>query len=117
MNPEILKIVLLCAVLIIGVLSFVGGYFYIYMYPNRKPKLSQYKIRTDGKRFELKYRGRELDKNATGRDYKSTKDFRDASFRIELETWERKNKKWADISNEKTMKKYLKQNPEFLENL
>lgn len=106
------------------IIFIILTYYFIFAFPKRKPKLSQFKILTNGKIFKLYYRGRYIE------HYDSFKEVigrRQELYKSVLCDWIKFNTKkyvskptkvkWVSISNEKQLKKYLKRHPELLEEL
>jgi hypothetical protein len=100
-------------VIIVGLIC----YYSIFLFPDRKPKLSQFKIYTDGKIFILKYRGRLIGDSKQYSNFSYIKDFRNEYYKRELNAWNEHHQKWITLSSERSIKKYLKNHPEFIEHL
>lgn len=114
---EIINVICICLVPILMVyLIHLFIYYCKFTFPNRKPKLSQYKIYTDGEMFEVKFRGC-IQGNIPYKRFKEARNFIERDYKLRLFNWNKKFKKWTSISNERELKKYLKKHPELLEEL
>ncbi len=77
----------------------------------KKPKLTDYKIVTNGNIFKLTKGNKVL---KTVDSLSDVIEIRQRMYQIELSDWIKQNQKWETLSSEQEIKKYIQKNPDLL---
>lgn len=88
--------------------------YFVYIYGERCPRLKEFKIYTDGDVFSIKFRGTFIGSYFTFTEAKKEKN----NFYIHmLDKWKLSHKKYVRLDTERSIKKYLKENPEKMDRI